>query len=83
MDLRGLPYVDWQVNAGWVVAANIAADLAACTRLLGHCDDADLAGAHLGRPGTTARPAPPAKPTPPPKPGTSTISNQASRTLND
>ena len=25
----------WQVNAGWVLAANIAADLAAWTRLLG------------------------------------------------
>jgi hypothetical protein len=29
-------------NRGWVIAANIAAGLAAWTRLLGHCDDADL-----------------------------------------
>ena len=32
----------WQVNCGWVIAANIAADLAAWTRLLGCRDDADL-----------------------------------------
>jgi hypothetical protein len=42
MGLRNLPSKSWQVNAGWVIAANIAADLAAWTRLLGHCDDADL-----------------------------------------
>jgi hypothetical protein len=30
------------VNCGWVIAANIAADLAAWTRLLGFCDDPDL-----------------------------------------
>ena len=29
----------WQVNAGWVIAANIAANLTAWTRLLGHHDD--------------------------------------------
>ena len=29
-------------HCGWVLAANIAADLAAWTRLLGHCDDEDL-----------------------------------------
>ena len=39
MGLRNLPSKTWQVNAGWVLAANIAADLAAWTRLLGHCDD--------------------------------------------
>ena len=32
----------WQVNCGWVIAANIAADLAAWTRLLGHRDDPEL-----------------------------------------
>jgi Transposase DDE domain group 1 len=32
----------WQVNAGWVIAANIAADLAAWTRLLGCHDDEQL-----------------------------------------
>jgi len=42
MGLRNLPSKTWQVNCGWVITANIAADLAAWTRLLGHCDDADL-----------------------------------------
>jgi hypothetical protein len=42
MGLRNLPSKSWQVNTGWVIASNIAADLAAWTRLLGFCDDADL-----------------------------------------
>jgi hypothetical protein len=42
LGLRALPSKTWQVNAGWVIAANIAADLAAWTRLLGHCDSQDL-----------------------------------------
>jgi Transposase DDE domain group 1 len=42
MGLRALPSKTWQVNTGWVIAANIAADLAAWTRLLGHCDDDEL-----------------------------------------
>jgi hypothetical protein len=42
MGLRGLPSKSWQVNCGRVIAANIAADLAAWTRLLGHCDDEEL-----------------------------------------
>jgi Transposase DDE domain group 1 len=42
MGLRNLPSKIWQVNAGWVIAANIAADLAAWTRLLGCSDDAEL-----------------------------------------
>jgi hypothetical protein len=42
MGLRGLPSKCWQVNCGWVIAANIAADLAAWTRLLGCHDDDDL-----------------------------------------
>jgi Transposase DDE domain group 1 len=42
MGLRNLPSKSWQVNCGWVIAANIAADLAAWTRLLGHCDNPDL-----------------------------------------
>ncbi len=33
---------DGTINTGWVIAANIAADLTAWTRLLGFCDDADL-----------------------------------------
>jgi hypothetical protein len=35
MGLRNLPSKAWQVNCGWVLAANIAADLAAWSRLLG------------------------------------------------
>jgi hypothetical protein len=46
MGLRGLPSKAWQVNCGWVAAANIAADLAAWTRLLGHHDDAELRDAN-------------------------------------
>jgi hypothetical protein len=46
MGLRNLPSKTWQVNAGWVLAANIAADLAAWTRLLGHCDDEELRNAN-------------------------------------
>jgi Transposase DDE domain group 1 len=42
MGLRNLPSKTWQVNTGWVLAANIAADLAAWTRLLGLYDDEDL-----------------------------------------
>ena len=42
MGLRNLPSKTWQVNKGWVIAANIAADLAAWTRLLGLCEDDDL-----------------------------------------
>jgi hypothetical protein len=40
--LRGLPSKTWQVNAGRVTAANIAADLAAWTRLLGHAGEPEL-----------------------------------------
>ena len=42
MGLRNLPSKSWQVNTGWVIAANIAADLAAWTRLLGFRDDPGL-----------------------------------------
>jgi hypothetical protein len=40
MGLRNLPSNTWQVNRGWVLAANIAADLAAWCQLLGlyNCD---------------------------------------------
>ena len=41
MGLRNLPKT-WQVNCGWVIAANIAADLTAWTRFLGFRDDPDL-----------------------------------------
>jgi len=42
MGLRNLPSKTWQVNCGWVIAANIAADLTAWTRLLGLRDHPDL-----------------------------------------
>jgi hypothetical protein len=42
MGLRNLPSKTWQVNRGWVLAANIAADLTAWTRLLGLHDQPDL-----------------------------------------
>ncbi|HEX6524084.1 MAG TPA: transposase [Streptosporangiaceae bacterium] len=45
MGLRNLPSKSWQVNRGWVIAANIAADLTAWTRLLGFCDHGDLSEA--------------------------------------
>jgi Transposase DDE domain group 1 len=38
LGLRNLPSKTWQVNCGWVLAANIAADLAAWSRLLGFYD---------------------------------------------
>jgi hypothetical protein len=39
--LRNLPSKTWVVNCGWVLAANLAADLSAWCRLLGlyDCDD--------------------------------------------
>jgi len=42
MGLRNLPSKTWLVNCGWVLAANIAADLAAWCRLLGLYDRDDL-----------------------------------------
>lgn len=42
MGLRNLPSKTWQVNKGWVLAANIAADLTAWTRLLGLHDQEEL-----------------------------------------
>jgi len=42
LGLRNLPSKSWQVNCGWVLAANIAADLAAWNRLLGFSDDPGL-----------------------------------------
>jgi hypothetical protein len=45
MGLRNLPSKSWTVNQGWVLAANIAADLTAWTRLLGLHDQPDLAHA--------------------------------------
>lgn len=45
MGLTRLPSQTWKVNVGWVLAANIAADLHAWTRLLGLADDPDIAAA--------------------------------------
>jgi hypothetical protein len=45
MGLRNLPSKSWTVNRGWVLTCNIAADLAAWTRLLGLHDQPDLAHA--------------------------------------
>jgi Transposase DDE domain group 1 len=42
MGLRNLPGKTWQVNKGWVLAANIAADLTAWARLLGFRDQPGL-----------------------------------------
>jgi hypothetical protein len=45
MGLHNLPSKSWTVNRGWVLAANIAADISAWTRLLGLHDQPDLAAA--------------------------------------
>jgi hypothetical protein len=45
MGLRNLPSKTWQVNCGWVLTANIAADLIAWCRLLGLYDQEDLTDA--------------------------------------
>jgi hypothetical protein len=49
MGLGKLPSSAWTTNCGWVLAANLAADLDAWTRLLGLHDHDDLA---LAEPGT-------------------------------
>ncbi len=46
--LRNLPSKTWTVNCGWVLAANIAADLDAWCRLLGLHDQEDLKDAEPG-----------------------------------
>ena len=48
MGLYNLPSKTWLVNCGWVLAANIAADLAAWCRLLGLYDCEDLKDAEPG-----------------------------------
>ncbi|QYC39017.1 hypothetical protein Nocox_39745 [Nonomuraea coxensis DSM 45129] len=45
MGLRNLPSKTWNVNVGWMLVANLAADLDAWTRLLGLHDDPELARA--------------------------------------
>jgi hypothetical protein len=66
MGLRNLPSKSWQVNCGWVLAANIAADLTAWTRLLGHCGDEELQGSRPGHAPLPdlAHPRPPRQPRP-------------------
>jgi hypothetical protein len=70
MGLRNLPSKAWQVNCGWVIAANIAADLTAWTRILGHCDDPGPAGSQPGHAPLPdlAHPRPPRQPRPPADP---------------
>ena len=48
MGLRNLPSKTWVVNCGWVLAANLAADLAARCRLPGLYDCDDLKDAEPG-----------------------------------
>lgn len=45
MGLARLPSQTWNVNLGWMLAANLANDLHAWAKLLGLADDADLSGA--------------------------------------
>ena len=66
MGLRNLPSKTWVVNCGWVLAANIAADLSAWCRLLGLYDCDDLKDAE---PDTLRyRLLEPARPAGPPRP---------------
>jgi len=60
MGLRNLPSKAWQVNKGWVLAANIAAGLTAWSRLLGFRDRDDLKDAEPDtlRPGSGTSPPP-------------------------
>ncbi len=65
MGLRNLPSKTWAVNRGWVLTANIAADLAAWCQLLGLYDCDGLKDAEPD----TLRPAsPPARLTGPARP---------------
>ena len=45
MGLHDLPSQSWQINTGWMLAVNLAADLDAWLRLLALHDSKDLAGA--------------------------------------
>ena len=68
MGLRNLPSKTWVVNCGWVLAANLAADLSAWCRLLGlyDCERPQRRRAgHAALPVVgTARPARPPRPRP-------------------
>ncbi|MFC4610368.1 hypothetical protein ACFO9E_21525 [Streptomyces maoxianensis] len=43
--MHNLPSQSWTVNRGWMLAANLAGDIEALTRLLGLHDRDDLADA--------------------------------------
>jgi hypothetical protein len=62
MGLRNLQSKTWTVNSGWVLAANIAADLATWTRLLGpyDCEGLEDAEPDTLRPVTGSGTSPPA-----------------------
>ena len=66
MGLRNLPSKTWVVNCGWVLAANLAADLAAWCRLLGLYDCDGPQGRRAGHAALPA--AEPARPARPPRP---------------
>ena len=66
MGLRNLPSKTWVVNCGWVLAANLAADLAAWCRLLGLYDQRRSQRRRAGHAALPA--AEPARPPGPPRP---------------
>ena len=47
MGLHDLPCKSWDVNRGWMLAANLAADLDAWVRPMGLHDAGDLASAEI------------------------------------
>ena len=63
--LRNLPSKSWDVNRGWVLAANIAADLDAWSRLLGLHDQPDLKEPNRTRCATGCGTCPPGSPATP------------------
>ncbi|MFE6555078.1 hypothetical protein ACFVHS_42890 [Streptomyces sp. NPDC057746] len=63
--LRNLPSQSWTVNRGWMLAANLAADVEAWTRLLGLHDVDGLADAE---PDTALQTSASARPPGPPRP---------------
>ena len=65
MGLRNLPSKTWQVNNGWVIAANIAADLTAWTRLLGLHDQPTCGTPSRTRSATGSGTSPPGSPATP------------------
>jgi len=82
---------DWPVEGSLprLLAAAVRHARTRLTSIIDPCDTKEAspgavgAGAHAGTPGSTTRPTAKSKQAPALKPGTSTISNQASGTLND